>query len=171
MKRTAVFFLCLLFACTALSRAEEASRRTPSISTRQLLDKIAASRGKVVVINFFASFCPPCRLEIPGLIAMRSELPAADLEIIGVSLDEDMGDMESFVADCRFNFPVYHGGSELAFAYHVTAIPHNVVYDRKGRIVFNQAGYVPDARFRALLARFMQEQPAAEEAVSAARKK
>jgi thiol-disulfide isomerase/thioredoxin len=156
MKRIAVFLLFLLFACVSPPPAETAPR-TPSISTRQLLDKIAASRGKVVALNFFASFCPPCRLEIPGLIAVRAEFSADDLEIIGVSFDEDEESMESFIAGCRFNYPVYRGDRELAFAYRVGAIPHNVVYDRNGRIVFNEAGYVPEKNFRELLARFLEK--------------
>jgi thiol-disulfide isomerase/thioredoxin len=162
MKRIGAFFLFLLLAWT-IPFAAETAPLTPSIGTRQLLDKIAASRGKVVAINFFASFCPPCRLEIPGLIAARSEFSPDDLEIIGVSFDMDEESMESFIAECKFNYPVYRGNSEVAFAYHVTAIPHNVIYDRKGRIVFNEVGYMPEKQFRAILAGLMEDDRAGAE--------
>lgn len=143
----ASLFLC--FVC--LTGPMPASAEHRAITTTQLLDLIAAAKGKVVLVNFFASFCPPCRKEVPGLIRIRSEYSSDELEIIGVSVDRTLEDMTAFVREYDFNFPVYYGGEELAFAFQVSSIPHNVIYDQDGRMVVNEAGYVPEEALTAFL--------------------
>lgn len=115
-----------------------------TIGTTALLDRIAEARGKVVLVNFFASFCPPCREEIPGLIRLRAQFSPDQLEIIGVSVDNSLADMDAFVPKYDFNYPVFYGGEEVAFAFRVSGIPHNVIYNREGSMVVNQAGYLPE---------------------------
>ena len=124
-----------------------------SVNTVQLLDIIAANKGKVVMINFFAAFCPPCRMEIPGLINIRELLSEDDFVIIGVSMDDDLDEMREFVSATPFNYPTYFGEMEVRYAFRASAIPFNVVYDRQGRIVVNEAGYVPEGR----LVRFLRQ--------------
>lgn len=141
------FLACVLLLLMPASAFAEG----PAIGTTPLLDLIAAARGKVVVVNFFASFCPPCRKEIPGLIELRSQFPLDKVEIIGVSVDNTLEDMEAFVQKYDFNYPVYYGGEELAFAYRVSAIPHNVMYDRAGRMAYNQSGYLAEEDLAGLL--------------------
>lgn len=141
--------LVLAVVCMATSVPPPASAR--EITTTQLLDSIAAAEGKVVLVNFFASFCPPCRKEVPGLIRIRSEFSPDKLEIIGVSVDRTPEDMAAFVSEYGFNYPVYFGGEELAFAFQVSSIPHNVIYDQQGHMVVNEAGYVPEEALAAFL--------------------
>ncbi len=155
MKR-AMTFLALCALCVLALTAGPARAETPEISTRQLLDTIASAKGKVVVINFFAAFCPPCRKEIPGLIRIRDGFSPDDVIMIGVSVDPDREAMESFIAKNAFNYPVFHGNEELAYAFRVDAIPHNLVYDRQGKIVLNEPGYVPEGRLSAMLRQWMQ---------------
>ncbi len=140
-----------LLACAALLLVAAALARGQTIGTTPLLDLVAAARGKVVVLNFFASFCPPCRMEIPGLIKLRSQFSPDEVEIIGISVDNSLTDMDEFVRNYDFNYPVYYGGEELSYAFRVSAIPHNVVYDRRGRMVYNQAGYLAEENLTALL--------------------
>ena len=123
------------------------------VSATQLLDIIAASKGKVVMINFFAAFCPPCRLEIPGLINIRERIPEDDLVIIGIALDEDLREMREFVSATAFNYPTYLGGRDVSYAFRASAIPYNIVYDRQGKIVVNEAGYVQEGQ----LMRFLKQ--------------
>lgn len=148
MKR---WFCILALALSFLLPALPAEAATESISTTRLLDSIAEARGKVVLVNFFAAFCPPCRKEIPGLIRIREEYPEEELLIIGVAVDRDLRQMEDFIARSGFNYPVFYGGEEVAYAFRVDAIPHNVLYSKEGKIVFDEAGYIPERHLRKLL--------------------
>ena len=144
--------LARLLACVALLLAPVAARaQGQSIGTTPLLDLVAAAKGKVVVLNFFASFCPPCRMEIPGLMKLRSQFSPDEVEIIGISVDNTLTDMDEFARNYDFNYPVYYGGEELAYAFRVSAIPHNVVYDRRGRMAYNRAGYLAEEELGTLL--------------------
>lgn len=128
-----------------------AQAATPAITTSQLLDIIAANKGKIVMVNFFAAFCSPCKREIPGLKRIRADLSPDDFFIIGIAVDNDLQEMETFVENARFNYPVYYGGEEVGFAFRVSSIPHNIIYDRNGRIVVNEAGFVPEKALRDFL--------------------
>lgn len=128
-----------------------AQAATPAIKTAQLLDIIAANKGKIVMVNFFAAFCPPCKREIPGLKKIREEFSPDDFFIIGIAVDTDLQEMETFIENTKFNYPVYYGGEEVGFAFGVSGIPHNVIYGRDGVVVVNEAGFVPEKALREFL--------------------
>ena len=145
--------LSRLLACAivVLLGSTAALAQGQTIGTTPLLDLVAAARGKVVVLNFFASFCPPCRMEIPGLMELRSQFSPDEVEIIGISVDKSLDEMENFIQKYDFNYPVYYGGQELSYAFRIAAIPHNVVYDRQGRMAYNQPGYLAKEDLATLL--------------------
>lgn len=93
-------------------------------------------KGKVVVLNFWATWCPPCRKEIPDLIALQKKY-GNDLVVVGVSLDENgPAAVKSFVAKSGINYPVVMGDQGTASAYGgIKAIPTTFVIDRAGKIV------------------------------------
>ena len=123
------------------------------IHTYELLDRLAANHGKVILVNFFAAFCGPCRREIPDLIKMRKDIPEEDLLIIGIAIDQNIREADSFVKSMGIMdaYPVFYGGEELARAYRIDAIPFNVIYNRDGHIEASEAGYVPGAEMRQFL--------------------
>ena len=132
---------------------QEAGRSLRPVHTYELLDELAASHGKVILVNFFAAFCGPCRKEIPELMKMRQEIPAEDLLIIGIAIDEDIREADAFVKSMGMQgaYPVYYGGEELARAYRINAIPFNVIYNRDGHIEVSEAGYVPAPEMKQFL--------------------
>jgi len=156
------FMGILLAVCVTISAmpAFAASESIPTekstlepILTYQLLDKLAAEHGKVILVNFFASFCGPCRREIPELIQLRKEFSEQDLVIIGIAIDQDIRDAASFVDELGVAkaYPVYYGGEDLARSYRISAIPFNVIYNREGRIEVSEAGYIPSADMKKFL--------------------
>ncbi len=98
-------------------------------------------RGKVVIVNFWATWCPPCRAEIPDLIKLQDRY-RDQLVVLGVS--EDEGPPESvltFVADQKMNYPVVMVTPELRKIFRgVTALPTTFVLDRDGKIVKKHVG-------------------------------
>lgn len=104
-----------------------------------LTNMLRANVGKVVLVNFFATWCPPCRMEIPELAAVQKK-HAGDVAVISLSVDEDAKDVPPFLKKMRAGYPVYMAGKDVVRAFGVSSIPHNVIYDRKGRQVFSEAG-------------------------------
>ena len=131
---------------------DKATSLRPS-HTYELLDKLAANHGKVILVNFFAAFCGPCRREIPELIKMRKDIPEEDLLIIGIAIDQNIREADSFVKSMGIMdaYPVFYGGEELARAYRINAIPFNVIYNRDGHIEASEAGYIPGPEMRQFL--------------------
>lgn len=105
---------------------------------------VAANKGKVVAINFFATWCPPCLKEIPGLMRIRKAIGKEKLILIGVSVDKDESELRAFIAKTKFNYPVGRAGMDLAAAAGVSHIPHLLVFDAKGTVAANQPGYVAE---------------------------
>ncbi|MDI1313575.1 TlpA disulfide reductase family protein, partial [Prosthecobacter sp.] len=87
--------------------------------------KLSDFRGKVVVLNFWATWCPPCRREIPDLVALHEKYAEQGLVVIGVSLDEGGAtSVKSFVTKAGVKYPVVMGDQETAQAYGgITSIP------------------------------------------------
>jgi len=114
----------------------------------------AALRGKVVLVNFWATWCPPCRAEIPALIELQEKYRDR-LQIIGISEDEDLEDVHAYVKKMGINYPVVMATPELTAAYGgVAALPTTFVIDPEGRIVQRHMGLLnaenTDREIRAL---------------------
>ena len=92
-------------------------------------------RGKVVVLNFWASWCQPCIEETPALIALQKRIASRNGIVLGVSIDEDPSAYAKFVRDQGINFPTYNDPSrKIATDYGTSMWPETYVIDRKGKI-------------------------------------
>ena len=95
--------------------------------------------GKALVVNFWATWCPPCLREIPMLVAARDELAAHDIQIIGIAMD-DPGAVREFATQSSFNYPVLVGELEAiaaaeAFGADVIGLPLTVFTNHAGRVI------------------------------------
>lgn len=124
-------------------RASAEASAVRKLEYRELLDLIEGSKGKVVLVNFWATWCPPCRQELPELVALRQRYAEDQLVVLGVSVDDSTGHVEQFLRNMPLNFPVYWRTPELLAAYQVSGVPYTVVYDGRGRMVDEMVGYVP----------------------------
>jgi peroxiredoxin len=102
-------------------------------------------RGKKnVVVSFWASWCGPCRLEMPALIDFykRNHNDSSDFEILAVSIDEDPKEASAFATTQKLNFPVLlDTDQKIAKAYQVEGIPTMFIIDKGGRITHGHVGY------------------------------
>jgi thiol-disulfide isomerase/thioredoxin len=142
MKHLRQAFMALLIL-TLASTAAAQTKPVAVISGQDLLKAVSQARGKVVVVNFWASWCGPCRQEIPELMAIRKQIPEDKLLLIGVSVDQDPAAYASYVARTEFNYPVYRAAPDVSTIFSIRAIPRTVVYSPKGEMAHSQEGYMP----------------------------
>ncbi|MGH9584150.1 MAG: peroxiredoxin family protein [Bryobacteraceae bacterium] len=95
-------------------------------------------RGKVVVLNFWATWCGPCQIEIPWFVQFEQQFRSKGLEIVGVSMDEDgWPAVKPFVRERHINYTILLGNESVAQLYGgLDALPTTFILDRKGRIAF-----------------------------------
>lgn len=132
LPRHAAGFIALL----GLLLAAAASGATPPS-----LD-LARYQGRVVVVDFWASWCKPCRQSLPWLNELRSRYGAQGLVIIGVNVDAERSDAERFLRDVPVEFDVlYDPQGALASQFDLKAMPSTYVFDRQGTLVKTHQGF------------------------------
>ena len=118
----------------------------PSVDAAKLKEIIGKEKGKrVVVINIFASWCPPCREEVPGIVNIRKMYPEKDLALYGISVDDISLSLVSFVNKSKINYPVMQVKDDIDAFLHATgvkAVPYLFIYNRKGKLLEQRVGYV-----------------------------
>jgi peroxiredoxin len=109
-----------------------------------VVHQLSQYKGKVVVVNFWATWCGPCRQEIPDFIEAYKKYKDKGLEIVGISLDQDgWTKVTPFVKQNRINYPVVLGTEQVVENYGgVNAIPSTFLVDRDGNIVDKHVGTV-----------------------------
>ena len=110
----------------------------------------ATFRGKVTLVNFWASWCDPCREEFPHMAALYRELDRKDFAIAAISDDVDTGKMLAFVRQFRPPFPILVGGGRMRQTYHYRGLPYSVLLDRRGRVIERIFGFGGEGEFRNL---------------------
>ena len=103
--------------------------------------RLSDYRGKWVLVNFWATWCPPCLEEIPDLIVLHEAHRKTDLVVIGVALDSTRESVVEFVAKKKVSYPVVFGDYSLAEQVgEVNALPTSYLYDPQGKLVSYQEG-------------------------------
>jgi cytochrome c biogenesis protein CcmG, thiol:disulfide interchange protein DsbE len=130
--------LWLVFACFTLTAA--------TADTAPTLD-LARYRGKVVLVDFWASWCEPCRHSFPWLNAMHARYADRGLVVIGINVDRNRADADRFLQDVPATFPiVYDPAGALASRYDLPGMPASYVIGRNGDVVARHIGFRSNLR-------------------------
>lgn len=125
----------------------------PDLQTTQR--SISEWDGQLIVINFWATWCPPCREEIPYFIKLQNEFAEQGLQFLGIAL-QDAEEVREYVDEIGMNYPVLTGYREVIkiaelLGNHQGALPYTVVVDRTGKVVFKKAGPIDEPTLRAAI--------------------
>ncbi|MDQ3181672.1 MAG: TlpA family protein disulfide reductase [Acidobacteriota bacterium] len=122
---------------------------------------LASYKGRIVILNFWATYCVPCRQEMPDLSAIQNEFAALGVQVIGASTDEaqDRAKIFQFIKDVKINFPVWIGATSadtLRFGVG-TALPATVIIDKDGKVFKTISGMVNQTDLRRNIEKLLQD--------------
>ena len=157
MKRAVLVLIAILLAAGLFMASRHRSEHTgvPSAANHSpapnftLTDlngqplELASYRGKVVLLDFWATWCTPCRAEIPHFIEFQNTYRDQGFQAIGISMDDDLKPVRPFYEQFKMNYPVALGNEKLAQAYGgILGLPVTFLIDRDGRIAAKYVGAV-----------------------------
>ena len=126
--------------------AAEPGKPAPAVTLPELQSgqpfELAALRGRVVLLDFWASWCGPCRESLPLYQKLRDEFPRADFEVVAVNVDEDKQDALAFLERIPLQFMLlYDDGGKVAASYALKGMPSSYLIDRDGNVASRHVGF------------------------------
>ena len=164
MRRACCWSLSALlsFACPVF--AVDVGEPAPAFDVPSLRDAgrmtLAQFRGKVVLLDFWASWCVPCAQSVPHYQKLRSELARRGFELVAVGLDEDVAEGRAFLERFAVRYPAgSDAAGEVASSYALKGMPYAVLIDREGIVRDTHVGFQPSdmAGLRASIERLLEE--------------
>lgn len=163
MKKTLLvaMLLCItaLYGCKKEGTLQEGGENAQGKITVQdipVIDSIEyvkikeANKGKIVVMNFFASWCPPCNAEAPDFVKVYNEYKDKNFIIIGISTDDDKAAAAKFANKYGIEYPVYLSDRAIEKKYMVSRLPTTYIYDKEGKLMDIANGAIGGAYLKKL---------------------
>ena len=153
--------LCLLVVLPA--SAETLSGKAPDFTLKSNTGKnlkLSEFRGQVVMLNFWASWCGPCRQEMPILEQIQQRYNSLGFTILGVNVEEDSSKAKAMLREVPVSFPILFDTSNKASKlYKVSAMPSTVLIDRDGNLRYLHKGYKPgdEAQYKKWVKQLVKE--------------
>ncbi len=155
-----ILMMSFVFACRRAGNESGAPEKTPDIYTTPLrtLDgenaTLSSYKGKILLLNFWATWCGPCREEMPDLDNLFSKYQNLGLVVVGVSLDSDRSDARDFIKEIGIQYPIYWDGMDGPLAKTlggIFALPTTFIFDANGKLVKKIVGPRTLKEFEAIL--------------------
>ena len=153
---SAVAFLLSRFSAPVASSSTQALFAASFPDAQNKPQSLAQWRGKVMVLNFWASWCPPCREEMPALSALQLKYASKNVQFVGISA-EDVAKVIHFSGEVKVGYPLLAGDIDaMALAQAMgddkSILPYTVVIDRSGKVVKTYFGIVDESDLNNVLA-------------------
>jgi thiol-disulfide isomerase/thioredoxin len=116
---------------------------------------LADYKGKVVLLNFWATWCGPCRQELPSIAALHEKYKDRGLVVLGIASDETPEPVNEFLKENPLPFTNVYNTNEIKQAYAIQALPTTVLIDKEGQMVFDIDGYNPNLDLGALVEKYL----------------
>lgn len=112
-------------------------------------------KGKVVLLNFWATWCGPCRQEMPDIVKLYNSHKDRGLVVLGLSTDEKQENLDAFLKENPLPYPVGRVTRDEAAPFGVKSLPTSILIDRSGTVVFDIDGYDPNLNFGELVEKYL----------------
>ncbi len=136
-----------VLAASSLASSDLTGRPAPDFALKSSTGenlRLSEYRGDVVMINFWATWCGPCRQEMPLLDDLYNRYERVGFNLLGVNIDDDSGRAMDMIRELGVNFPVlFDARKEVSKMYDVDAMPVTVIVDREGTVRYVHQGYKP----------------------------
>ena len=121
--------------------------------------RLSEFRGRVVLLNFWATWCVPCRTETPWFVEFQKTYKDRGLVVLGVSLDDDgWKPVKPYIDEMKVNYPVMVGGNDIASLYGgLASLPVTLIIDKAGRIAVTHVGLCPKSEYEAAINSMLTE--------------
>lgn len=149
-----LFLLLFMFAGCEKYEKGQVTVKAPdnskyNITDIELLDVekfnnvLKSHEGKIVLVNFFGSWCPPCKAETPDFVAVYEKYKNENkFVIVGIAVDQNKADALKFVNDYNITYPVYQADSSLIAYFQINPIPASFVFNKDGSLLDSMVGYM-----------------------------
>ena len=162
-----IFVLLIAFLVTPVYMFSENVQKDRTAKEFYLKDlqskkkRLSDFRGKVVVLNFFATWCYPCRQEIPELIKIYQQNKKKGLVVLGISLDAEESSfmLHNFVRVLKIPYPILIGTETVVEDYQIFGVPTTFVVNKEGKIYKRFDGWVPPMHFESALKDLLEKNP------------
>lgn len=161
MKKIVVSFISLFFSLSIMSA--ELNEPAPDFTLKSMTGenvKLSELQGNVVMINFWASWCGPCRQEMPLLDEFYKKYNKLGFVLLGINVEEDSSKAANYLREIPVSFPIlYDNTNSVSKLYNVDAMPSTVLVDRNGNLRFLHRGYKPgdENEYKKLMKALMRE--------------
>ena len=147
IKNLTLGLLVTVFAATSLASSGLEGQAAPDFALKSSTGenlRLSEYRGNVVMINFWATWCGPCRQEMPLLDELYTRYERVGFSLLGVNIDDDSRRAMQMIEDLGVSFPVlFDARKEVSQLYQVEAMPVTVLVDREGNVRYVHHGYKP----------------------------
>ena len=132
-----------LFACLLMSSLSTLANEFVFKDMQNKTQRLSDYNGKWVLVNFWATWCPPCLEEIPDLVEMYNARKATDFVVIGIAMTSSKDSVLSFTKQMEISYPIVMGDDKSAAQIgRIDALPTSYLYDPSGKLVSYQAGMI-----------------------------
>jgi len=147
LKNTIIALVFCILAATSLASSGLEGQQAPDFALKSSTGenlRLSEFRGDVVMINFWATWCGPCRQEMPLLDELYSRYQRVGFSLLGVNIDDDSRRAMQMIDELGVNFPVlFDARKDVSKLYEVEAMPVTVIVDREGTVRYIHHGYKP----------------------------
>jgi peroxiredoxin len=143
---------------------DQTGKAAPAWELKDLDGKTVHSsdfKGKVVILDFWATWCPPCRAELPSFVALQKKYQDKGLTVVGMSVDKgSVDDVKAFAKQQGLNYPVVLADAKIAGAFGgIEGIPTTFIIDRNGHIVKQHVGLTEQSEFESDIKPLLNSNP------------